>query len=53
MTADDAACLLRAALERLRLRAPTYHPLPSLVVGRHRRFYRSDVEAWLADVRIA
>jgi excisionase family DNA binding protein len=25
--------------------------LPSIVVGRHRRFYRSDVEAWLTDVR--
>jgi excisionase family DNA binding protein len=27
--------------------------LPSIVVGRHRRFYRSDLEAWLTDVRDA
>jgi excisionase family DNA binding protein len=26
-------------------------PLPSIAVGRHRRFYRSDVEAWLASQR--
>ena len=26
-------------------------PLPSITVGRHRRFYRSDVEAWLASRR--
>jgi excisionase family DNA binding protein len=26
-------------------------PLPSIEVGRHRRFYRSDVEAWLAHLR--
>ncbi|MDP9345891.1 MAG: helix-turn-helix domain-containing protein [Actinomycetota bacterium] len=26
-------------------------PLPSITVGRHRRFYRSDVEAWLTDLR--
>ena len=26
-------------------------PLPSLTVGRHRRFYRSDVESWLGGQR--
>jgi hypothetical protein len=26
-------------------------PLPSITVGRHRRFYRSDVETWLASRR--
>lgn len=25
--------------------------LPSIVVGRHRRFYRSDLEAWLTQQR--
>jgi excisionase family DNA binding protein len=30
----------------------TRQPLPSIVVGRHRRFYRSDVEAWLAERRV-
>jgi excisionase family DNA binding protein len=27
--------------------------LPSIVVGRHRRLYRSDIEAWLTDIRDA
>jgi excisionase family DNA binding protein len=27
------------------------NPLPSIGVGRHRRFYRSDVAAWLAGQR--
>jgi excisionase family DNA binding protein len=26
-------------------------PLPSIMIGRHRRFYRSDLEAWLAEQR--
>ncbi len=26
-------------------------PLPSLQIGRHRRFFRDEVEAWLADQR--
>lgn len=25
--------------------------LPSIGVGRHRRFYRSDLEAWLTEMR--
>jgi excisionase family DNA binding protein len=25
--------------------------LPSITVGRHRRFYRSDVEVWLSELR--
>ena len=29
----------------------THQPLPSVMIGRHRRFYRSDVEAWLTDLR--
>lgn len=28
-----------------------HHPLPSITVGRHRRFYRSDVAGWLAQQR--
>jgi excisionase family DNA binding protein len=28
-----------------------HNPLPSIGVGRHRRFYRSDVEIWLAAMR--
>ncbi len=27
------------------------NPLPCLAIGRHRRFFRSDVERWLADQR--
>ena len=27
------------------------YPLPSIGVGRHRRSYRSDLEAWLASMR--
>jgi excisionase family DNA binding protein len=27
------------------------NPLPSIGVGRHRRFYRSDLEAWLSAMR--
>jgi excisionase family DNA binding protein len=26
-------------------------PLPSIRVGRHRRFHRADIERWLADLR--
>jgi excisionase family DNA binding protein len=26
-------------------------PLPSLLIGRHRRFYRSEIERWLAGQR--
>ena len=26
-------------------------PLPSISVGKHRRLYRSDVEAWVPDLR--
>ncbi len=29
------------------------HPLPSIVVGRHRRFLRSDVAAWVGELRAA
>jgi excisionase family DNA binding protein len=26
-------------------------PLPSIEIGRHRRFYRADLERWLAEQR--
>jgi excisionase family DNA binding protein len=26
-------------------------PLPSIRVGRHRRFHRADIERWLAELR--
>lgn len=29
-----------------------HRPLPSIAVGRHRRFYRGDVEVWLAEQRV-
>jgi excisionase family DNA binding protein len=29
------------------------NPLPSLAIGRHRRFYQADVERWLDDQRTA
>jgi excisionase family DNA binding protein len=53
LTANEVAQLLAVP------RSSTYEyaratrrPLPSIVVGRHRRFYRSDVEGWLAERRV-
>ena len=52
MTADQVAALLAVPRSSVYEYARRRHgPLPSIVVGRHRRFYRSDVEAWLTDVR--
>jgi excisionase family DNA binding protein len=52
MTADQVAALLAvprsSVYEYARRRI---RPLPSLTVGRHRRFYRSDVEVWLSELR--
>ena len=52
MTADDVATLLAvprsSVYEYARRRV---RPLPSISIGRHRRFYRSDVEAWLGELR--
>jgi excisionase family DNA binding protein len=52
LTAADLARLL--AIPRSSVyeyaRRPS-NPLPSIGVGRHRRFYRSDVERWLARMR--
>jgi excisionase family DNA binding protein len=53
LTAGDVAQLLAVPRSSVYEYArATRRPLPSIVVGRHRRFYRSDVEAWLAERRV-
>jgi excisionase family DNA binding protein len=52
MTASQVARLLAVPTSSVyeyarRRRAP----LPSITIDKHRRFYRSDVEAWLRDLR--
>lgn len=52
LTADQIAALLavpRSSVYEYARRPLS--PLPSIGVGRHRRFYRSDVESWLTDLR--
>ena len=52
LTADDVAQLLavpRSTIYEYARRRR--NGLPSIAVGRHRRFYRSDVERWLASLR--
>jgi excisionase family DNA binding protein len=52
LTADQVARLLAVPRSSVYEYARRRHGrLPSIAVGRHRRFYRSDVEAWLTDVR--
>jgi excisionase family DNA binding protein len=52
LTADQVARLLAVPRSSVYEYARRRHGrLPSIVVGRHRRFYRSDVEAWLTDIR--
>jgi len=52
LTARQVAELLGVPRSSIHEYARRLHaPLPSIAVGRHRRFYRSDVEAWLADQR--
>ncbi len=54
LTADQVAALLAVPRSSVYEYARRRHgQLPSIVVGRHRRFYRSDLEAWLTDVRDA
>ena len=54
LTADDVARLLSVPRSSVYEYARRQHrPLPSMSIGRHRRFYRSDVEAWLAEQRQA
>ena len=53
LTAADVAGLLavpRSSVYEYARRL--HHPLPSVHIGRHRRFVRSDVEAWLAEQRV-
>jgi excisionase family DNA binding protein len=52
LTADQVANLLavpRSSVYEYARRL--VRPLPSIEVGRHRRFYRSDVETWLTTMR--
>jgi excisionase family DNA binding protein len=52
LTAEDVARLLAVPRSSVYEYARRQHsPLPSITVGRHRRFYRSDVEVWLAEQR--
>ena len=54
LTADQVATLLAVPRSSVYEYARRRHGrLPSIVVGRHRRFYRSDIEAGLTDVRDA
>jgi excisionase family DNA binding protein len=53
LTADDIAALLAVPRSSVYEYARRRHdPLPSIAIGRHRRFYRSDVERWLTTHRL-
>ncbi|MBA3428825.1 MAG: helix-turn-helix domain-containing protein [Actinobacteria bacterium] len=52
LTATDVSLLLgipRSSVHDYAKRADD--PLPAVRIGRHRRFYRSEVERWLAGAR--
>lgn len=52
LTAEQVAGLLAVPRSSVYEYARRQHgALPSITIGRHRRFYRSDVEAWLAGQR--
>jgi excisionase family DNA binding protein len=52
LTADAVAALLSVPRSSVYEYARRLHnPLPAMRVGRHVRFYRSDVETWLAEQR--
>jgi excisionase family DNA binding protein len=52
LNASDVAGLLNVPRSSVYEYARRQHrPLPSLMIGRHRRFYRSDLETWLAHQR--
>ena len=52
LTAGDIAALLAVPRSSVYEYARRLHdPLPSIAIGRHRRFYRSDVERWLSEQR--
>jgi excisionase family DNA binding protein len=49
LRASDVAALLGVPRSSIYQYARRHHdPLPSLAIGRHRRFYRSAIESWLA-----
>lgn len=53
LTAGQVAELLAVPRSSVYEYARRLHdPLPSIAVGRHRRFYRSDIEVWLAAQRV-
>ncbi|UTI63364.1 helix-turn-helix domain-containing protein [Paraconexibacter antarcticus] len=52
LTAEEVAGLLSVPRSSVYEYARRQHrPLPSIGIGRHRRFYRSDLEAWLTQQR--
>lgn len=52
LTADEVAQLLSVPRSSVYEYARRRHGgLPSIPVGRHRRFHRSDVERWLTQLR--
>jgi excisionase family DNA binding protein len=52
MTAGEVAVLLNVPRSSVYEYARRQQmPLPSIGIGRHRRFYRSDLEAWLTHQR--
>ena len=52
LTAGQVADLLAVPRSSVYEYARRQHgTLPSIAIGRHRRFYRADLEAWLADQR--
>jgi excisionase family DNA binding protein len=52
LAAQEVATLLAVPRSSVYEYARRRHaPLPSIRIGRHMRFYRSDVERWLADQR--
>ncbi len=53
MTAAQVAQLLGVPRSSIYEYARRQHdPLPTIGIGRHRRFLRSDIERWLAEQRI-
>jgi excisionase family DNA binding protein len=52
LTAEQVADLLAIPRSSVYEYARRHNePLPSIRVGRHRRFHRTDIERWLADLR--
>ena len=53
LNADDVAALLSVPRSSVYEYARRLHdPLPSVTIGRHRRFIREEIEAWLAKHRV-